>query len=144
MSEAINRFSFEERLTYLKEYGSHCMSFSALQPGIQYFDMPGIGYIAYEQKWGLRAVLSNPVCDIKDQETLIGEFLQENSPAGFAQISEPVAKLLYEAFGYFSTQFGIESIIDLNNWNLKGKKTGPADVTQSSNQTGDYCFRKLQ
>lgn len=122
MSDATNRFSFEERVSYLKEYGSHCMSFSALQPGIQYFDMPSIGYIAYEQKWGLRAVLSDPVCNEKDQETLIGKFLQDGTSTGFAQVSEPVTKLLYEKFGYFSTQFGIESVIDLNNWNLKGKK----------------------
>ena len=122
MPDATHRFSFEERLSYLKEYGSHCLSFSALQPGIQYFDMPGIGYIAYEQKWGRRAVLSDPVCNVKDQETLIREFLKEGKPVGFAQISEPVTKLLFEKFGYYSTQFGIESIIDLNTWNLKGKK----------------------
>ncbi len=122
MSDATNRFSFEERISYLKEYGSHCMSFSSLQSGIQYFDMPGIGYIAYEQKWGFRAVLSDPVCHANDRETLIGEFLQDGASTGFAQISEPVTKLLYEKFGYFSTQFGIESVIDLNNWNLKGKK----------------------
>jgi lysylphosphatidylglycerol synthetase-like protein (DUF2156 family) len=122
MPDAINKFSFEERLSYLKEYGSHCMSFSALQPGIQYFDMPGIGYIAYEQKWGLRAVLSDPVCNEKDQETLIGKFLQDATSTGFAQVSEPVTKLLYEKFGYYSTQLGIESVIDLNIWDLKGKK----------------------
>jgi len=122
MPESTNRFSFEERISYLKEYGSHCMSFSALQPGIQYFDIPGKGYIAYEQKWGRRGVLSDPVCHKKDQETLLGEFLQNGASAGFAQISEPVAKLLYEEFGFYATQFGIESIIDLKNWDLKGKK----------------------
>jgi len=122
MSGASHRFSFEERITYLKEYGSHCMSFSALQPGIQYFDMPGKGYIAYEKKWGLRAVLSDPVCHEKDQETLIGEFLNKGGFTGFAQISEPVTKLLHEKFGFYATQLGIESIIDLKNWNLKGKK----------------------
>ena len=122
MPDATHRFSFEERISYLKEYGSHCMSFSALQPGIQYFDMPGIGYIAYEQKWGRRAVLSDPVCNEKDHETLIGEFLRSGNPTGFAQISEPVAKLLFEKFGFYATQFGIESIIDLKNWDLKGNK----------------------
>jgi len=122
MPDATHKFSFEERISYLKEYGSHCMSFSALQPGIQYFDMPGMGYIAYEQKWGRRAVLSDPVCNEKDQETLIGKFLISGSPTGFAQVSEPVAKLLFEKFGFYATQFGIESIIDLKNWNLKGKK----------------------
>ena len=122
MPESTHRFSFEERMSYLKEYGSHSMSFSALQPGMRYFDMPGNGYIAYEQKWGRRAVLSDPVCYEKDQETLIGEFLRKGAPAGFAQVSEPVARLLYEKFGFYATQFGIESIIDLKNWDLKGKK----------------------
>jgi phosphatidylglycerol lysyltransferase len=122
MSESTHKFSFEERISYLKEYGSHCMSFSGFQPGIQYFDMPGIGYIAYEQKWGRRAVLSDPVCHIKDQELLIREFLKEGEPTGFAQVSEPVAILLYGKFGFYATQFGIESIIDLKNWDLKGKK----------------------
>ncbi|MGB9499302.1 MAG: DUF2156 domain-containing protein [Dissulfuribacterales bacterium] len=122
MPKSTQKFSFEERISYLKEYGSHCMSFSALQPGIQYFDIPGKGYIAYGQKWGRRGVLSDPVCNVKDQETLIGEFLQKGAPAAFAQVSEPVARLLYEKFGFYATQFGIESIIDLKNWDLKGKK----------------------
>ena len=122
MPDHINTFSFEERVAYLKEYGSHCMSFSALQPGIKYFDMPGKGYIAYEQKWGLRGVLSDPVCDVKDRETLIGAFLKSGGPTGFAQVSEPVAEILHEKFGLYATQFGVESIIDLKNWDLKGKK----------------------
>ena len=122
MPDATHRFSFEERLSYLKDYGSHCMSFSALQPGIQYFDVPGKGYIAYEKRWGLRAVLSDPICDKRDRETLIGKFLSDGAFTGFAQVSEPVTKLLYEKFGYYATQFGIESIIDLHNWTLKGKK----------------------
>jgi phosphatidylglycerol lysyltransferase len=62
------------------------------------------------------------VCHVKDQETLIAEFLRSGGPTGFAQVSEPVAKLLYEKFGFYATQFGIESIIDLKNWDLKGKK----------------------
>jgi lysylphosphatidylglycerol synthetase-like protein (DUF2156 family) len=122
MPEYTDKFSFEERISYLKEYGSHCMSFSALQQGIRYFDLPGKGYIAYEKKWGLRAVLSDPVCDVKDRETLIEAFLKDGRPTGFAQVSEPVATLLHEKFGFYATQFGVESVIDLKNWNLKGKK----------------------
>ncbi len=121
-SKSTSRFSLEERMSYLKEYGSHCMAFSLLQPGIGYFDVPGKGFIAYEEKWGRRAVLAEPVCHKSDQQTLLGEFLKKGAPAGFAQVSEPVARLLHEEFGFFATQFGIESIIDLQNWDLKGKK----------------------
>jgi len=122
MPDYRNTFSFEQRLACLREYGSHCMSFSSLQPGIKYFDMPGKGYIAYAEKWGIRGALSDPVCDIKDRETLIEAFIQAGNRTGFAQISESVAELLHERFGLYATQFGVESIIDLKNWDLKGKK----------------------
>ena len=38
--------SFAERVGYLKQYGVHSQSFSTLQPGMKYFDVPGIGYVA--------------------------------------------------------------------------------------------------
>ena len=118
----IDKFSLDERLAYLRKYGDHCMSFSALQPRMQYFDMPGVGYIAFRQQWGTRFVLADPVCDEKDREVIISEFLKEKKNTAFAQISQPVAELLAEKFGYYSTQFGVETVVDLENWDLKGKK----------------------
>ncbi|MGC9325160.1 MAG: DUF2156 domain-containing protein [Desulfomonilia bacterium] len=118
----IDLFSVDERLAYLKKYGNHCMSFSGLQPGMHYFDIPGIGYIAYKQKWGILAVLADPVCDRKDRETLIREFLLTGKKIEFVQVSEEVADLLHEKFGYFCTQFGVESVVDLEDWDLKGKR----------------------
>ncbi|HDP25646.1 MAG TPA: DUF2156 domain-containing protein [Deltaproteobacteria bacterium] len=118
----IDLFSLEERLVYLRNYGNHCMSFSGLQPGMQYFDIPGMGYIAFKQLWGLHAVLADPVCHRKDRETLIREFLLTGRKIEFAQVSEEVADLLHEKFGYYCTQFGVESVVDLENWDLRGKK----------------------
>ncbi len=45
-------FCFEERMAYLRQYGSHCMSFSVLQPHMKFFDVPGKGFIAYRRLWG--------------------------------------------------------------------------------------------
>lgn len=118
----IDVFSLDERVSYLKRYGDHCMSFSAMQPGMHYFDIPGIGFIAYKTQWGSRYVLSDPVCDKKDREFIISEFLKDDKSAAFAQISEPVAELIAEKFGYYSTQFGVETLVDLEDWDLKGKK----------------------
>ena len=118
----IDKFSLDERIDYLRKYGDHCMSFSALQPRMQYFDVPDMGYIAFRQQWGTRFVLADPVCAEKDREFLIAEFLKEKKDTAFAQISEPVAELLAEKFGYYSTQFGVETIVDLETWDLKGKK----------------------
>ncbi len=122
MPDVAYSFSFAERMSYLRKYGSHCMSYSTLQPGMQYFDIPGKGFIAYTCRWGIRAVLADPVCDVRDREGMIAAFLQTKMCTGFAQVSPPVADLLHEKFGFYATQFGVESIVDLQNWDLKGKK----------------------
>jgi phosphatidylglycerol lysyltransferase len=115
-------FTLEERVSYIKRFGGHCMSFSTLQPGMHYFDIPNVGYIAFKKKWGTRFALADPVCDGKDRETLIREFLKDGVNTAFIQVSEPVARLLHEKFGLYATQFGVESVVDLASWDLKGKK----------------------
>jgi lysylphosphatidylglycerol synthetase-like protein (DUF2156 family) len=122
MDSPATAFSFDERMEYLREYGSHCMSFSSLQPGMQYFDMPGKGFIAYRQLWGAAIALADPICAEKDRRILIGEFMRSHPNNGFAQTSESVAELIHHEFGYYATQFGIETVVDLTNWSLKGKK----------------------
>lgn len=116
------KFTLDQRMEYLRAYGSHCMSSSLLQPGMEYFDMPGLGFIAYRRKWGVKMVLADPVCHENDREALIGEFLARYRNVAFIQISEPVAELMNQAFGYYATQFGIETVVDLENWTLSGKK----------------------
>ena len=118
----VDIFTLKERVSYLKKYGSHCMSFSLLQHGMHYFDVPNAGFIAYRQLWGIRAVLSDPVCDSKHRETIIAEFLGDGKKTGFVQISQGVALLLHEKFGYYATQFGVEVNVDIEKWGLKGKK----------------------
>jgi len=115
-------FTLKERISYLRNYGSHCMSFSLLQGGMHYFDVPGVGFIAYRNLWGIRAVLADPVCHLKDREIIISEFLKDGKKTGFVQISQGVARLLHEKFGYYGTQFGIEVNVDISTWDLKGKK----------------------
>ncbi|HNY66196.1 MAG TPA: DUF2156 domain-containing protein [Deltaproteobacteria bacterium] len=118
----IDMFGTEERIEYLKKYGNHCMSFSHFQDEMHYFDISGIGYIAYRKKWGRRFVLADPVCHENDREYLLGEFMKDRIGTTFVQISEPVAELIHEKFGLYSSQFGIETIVDLKTWDLKGKK----------------------
>ena len=118
----IDLFTFEERLSYLRKYGNHCLSFSLLQPRMHYFDVPGIGFIAFGQMWGKCFVLADPVCDTKDRETLLEEFINQGNDPVFVQISEEIAALIHARFGYYSTQFGVELNVDLEKWDLKGKK----------------------
>jgi len=118
----INGFTLEERLSYLRKYGNHCLSFSLLQQGMQYFDVPGKGFVAFGQKWGKRFVLADPVCDINDREPLLQEFIKYGNAPVFVQISEDIAELIHKRFGYYSTQFGVEINVSLEEWDMTGKK----------------------
>jgi len=119
---AESNFSFDERMSYIRNYGNHCMSFSTLQPGMEFFDVPGKGFIAHRPIWGAQLVLSDPVCDAKDREMIIRAFLQKFPNSAFIQITEPVAELMTRTFGCYATQFGIETRIDLEQWHISGKK----------------------
>ena len=115
-------FSHVERTVFLKEYGSHSQSFSTMQPGMNYFDLPGIGYIAYMKTWGVKIALGNPVCDPSQFEHIIASFLKRHPSGQFMQVSKPVVDILQRKYGYYCTQFGSEIRIDLGDWNLKGSK----------------------
>ncbi|WP_369601512.1 DUF2156 domain-containing protein [Hahella sp. SMD15-11] len=116
------QFDFSERVRYLKEWGVHSQAFSTLQPDMRYFDLEGVGYIAYMKHWGKTFVLSDPVCAPEHFETLLKAFVQAHPNANFIQVSRPVVEILHREFGFYGTQFGSESRIDLRTWSLKGKK----------------------
>ncbi|MFO7528543.1 MAG: DUF2156 domain-containing protein [Marinobacter sp.] len=115
-------FSFAERVSYLKKYGTHSQSFSTLQPGMHFFDLPGIGYIAFMRKWGGTFVLSDPVCAPENFGQILEQFYRRYPNASYIQVSRPVVDCLHQRFGLFGTQFGSESRIDLSRWSLSGKK----------------------
>lgn len=117
-------FSLEERLNYLRQHGSHSLAYSTLQPRMKYFDLPGVGYLGYMQYLGTRYVLSDPIADKskKAREELVKAALKEHPATCFVQTYEPFTRMLHERFGFYGTQMGIETWIDLDNWSLKGEK----------------------
>ena len=115
-------FTFSERVEFLKKFGRHSMSFSAFQPKMCYFDMEDVGYIAYRKQWGSVVCLGNPVCSEADRETLIRAFCKKYSNPVFIQVTQAVADLIHEITGFYATQFGKETLIDLNAWTMSGKK----------------------
>ncbi|WP_372964747.1 DUF2156 domain-containing protein [Marinobacter sp.] len=119
---ADSQFTFSERVSYLKKYGAHSQSFSTLQPGMQYFDVPDIGYIAYMRKWGATIVLSDPVSAPENFPVILELFQQRFPNASYVQVSKAVVDFLHLRFGLYGTQFGSESRIDLGKWSLSGKK----------------------
>ncbi|MGO1750562.1 MAG: DUF2156 domain-containing protein [Marinobacter sp.] len=115
-------FTFAERVGYLKKFGGHSQSFSTLQAGMQYFDVPGLGYVAYMRKWGSTFVLSDPVCAPENFGDILEQFHKRYPNASYVQVSKPVVDFMHLRFGLYGTQFGSESRIDLGKWALSGKK----------------------
>ncbi len=115
-------FTLTERITYLKQYGNHSMSYSALQPKMSYFDIEDVGYIAYRKQWGTVVCLGDPVCSLKNREHLIAAFMFKFKNPVFIQVSQSVASLIHEKTGFYATQFGKETLIDLKAWSTSGKK----------------------
>lgn len=115
-------FSFSERVDYLKKFGTHSQSFSTLQPGMDYFDLPGIGFIGFMRKWGMTFVLSDPVAAPEHFELILERFHQRYPNASYIQVSKSVVDFLHHRFGLFGTQFGSESRINLGAWSISGKK----------------------
>lgn len=116
-----------ELLPYFKQYGSNCMAYTSLEPGMEYFVMDGIGYIAYVSykhwlwAWKERKiVLADPVCAEKDFQEILTAFIKEHPNVIFVGVSLKPAKVL-EKMGYMVNQFGIETDILLNDFDLGGK-----------------------
>jgi lysylphosphatidylglycerol synthetase-like protein (DUF2156 family) len=114
-------FTFEERFNYLKEFGTHTLAYSTFQPDMCYFDLHKVGYIAYMKYKNTSYVLGDPICKKENFDYIIKEFLKLHKDAVFMQISENIAKILSKNFGFYSTQLGLETLVDVKSWTLKGK-----------------------
>jgi lysylphosphatidylglycerol synthetase-like protein (DUF2156 family) len=113
---------------YLKQHGSHCMAYSTLQPDMEYFLIDDVGYVAYmtHAPFGIKSlkrkfVLSDPICAKENMPEIVKEFLRENCRSCFVQVHKDVANLLYKEHGMYGTQMGVETEVDLKEWDLKGK-----------------------
>ncbi len=118
-------FSWDERLDYLRRYGSHATAYSTLQPGLEYFDMETVGYIAYKQIgtfWKTTHVLGDPVADPEKKSEIIDAFIQEFHRSNFYQIQSDTAVYLHAAHGYCMNECGLESVIPIENFSLEGRK----------------------
>lgn len=63
------------RADLVRMHGEDPISFSTLQPGLQYCET-SYGYIAYQRAWGIDITLGPPVAAAADQAALIDRFLR--------------------------------------------------------------------
>lgn len=145
-------FCFQERIDFLEAHGRHSMSFSGLQPDMSYFDVAGVGYIAFRKHWGTVVCLGDPVCAPEDQDQLLDLFFEKYPSPAFIQVSPGVAMKIHEKKGYYATQFGRETTLDLAEWTLSGKKKqvlrtavnrAKNEKIQVRESRGDEAYRHL-
>ena len=70
------------------------MSAALLAPGMQHFDVPGVGFVGYMTHGDRVLALADPVAAPDDRGALLAAFLAAHPDATFVHASEPVADLL--------------------------------------------------
>ena len=115
-------------LKYLKLFGDFCLAHSTLQPNLEYFHSPDIGYLAYiRYKHVLFSpkehiiVLGNPICPENQYLSILKEFINAtHQQLIFLHHDERLIGAL-EKLNYKTNMFGTETLLDLESFSLKGK-----------------------
>lgn len=113
-------FDSQQRLSILRSHGSQVLAYSTLQPGLSYFDIPKIGYIAYVPYRRHFYALGDPICSVSQREHLVAAYLKRHPNSCFVQVHHDAATLIHRRHGFRYTAIGIESAIQLDDWNLQG------------------------
>jgi phosphatidylglycerol lysyltransferase len=120
------RFSFERRLSWLRQHGSFTLAYSAaFQKGLDYFGNEG-GFLAYKMVGRTALVLADPVTSAEYREELIRAFVQnrsdEKSEVCFCQVSRETAEIL-SGMGFTVNEMGTDHRIDLTDYKRKSLRT---------------------
>eukprot|EP00775_Hariotina_reticulata_P001702 gene1702-2047_t len=105
------------------------MAISTFQPGLYYFELPGIGYLAYALMSNgpeflnilSPVVLSDPVCNPGHFEVFAKAFLQQHPTAMFMQVSSTFARVLHASCGLHINSVGGETELDLATFTFSAR-----------------------
>lgn len=123
----MNGFSMADRTQLLKQYGNFCGAYSTLRKGMKYFDdEKNEGYIAYAPTLKRAFAFGDPVVDESKKASILRHFdvycRDKKLKPIFIQSDYATVKYLHDELGYCANEFATEIKIDLNDFNLKGKK----------------------
>lgn len=99
-------------LKYLLAYGGSTFSYSVLQNGLHYFQIPGVGFIAYAFTRSLpriAIVLADPMSAPKHYLYMIKQFLRTHNNCMFLAINEQCAAVLSKEGFLINTMVSPES-----------------------------------
>ncbi|MFQ5427797.1 MAG: phosphatidylglycerol lysyltransferase domain-containing protein [Thermodesulfobacteriota bacterium] len=110
----------DELREYLLRYGYHSCAYSSLQEGLDYFVLPGRGYIPYALSSGMAFVLSNPVCGAADFQELVGSFVESFPRSAFLHVTPEAAGELAK-MGFYLNEMGVETELSLGAYDYRGR-----------------------
>ena len=103
------------------------MAYTGIKTSLDYFFVEGLGYIAFKRFkhwfWARKErviVLADPVCSSENTLELLNQFLKKHPEPIFVQSSRFFAEVLDQE-GYQVNQFGIETDLNLADFDLSGK-----------------------
>lgn len=131
----------------VQQYGiSSLARFTLFNDKSYYFSAPGRSIIAYVPKGRGAIALGDPIGPIEERREVIKAFqafCDRNDWYGAFYQTLPADLELYRELGYRILQIGEEAIVDLQNFNLKGKanqnlRTAVNKLTKSGHQVEFY------
>ncbi|MEZ5536578.1 MAG: DUF2156 domain-containing protein [Thiolinea sp.] len=104
---------------YMKKHGRGCLTYSVLQPGMEYYIEEGVGFIAYYSfrhfllaPRGRKIVLGDPVCAPDQTEGMLQRFIALHKRVVVLQCRANTGKAM-DALGYEVNMFGKECELPL-------------------------------
>jgi lysylphosphatidylglycerol synthetase-like protein (DUF2156 family) len=114
-----------QRLALLRRYGRHPQAWATLQPGITYIDVDteaGQAYVATRTAFLVTIVLGDPIGAPAAIDAVLERVLSSSSSVLFFQVSEDVAMRLRARHGLRTTPLGIEPVVDVASFSLRGRQ----------------------
>jgi phosphatidylglycerol lysyltransferase len=104
----------------IRRYGSSCLAYSTLQPGLHYHECSAIeGFLAHARLWHpllapspVTIAVAEPVCETSAAATLIESFQQVHPAAVFLQVGAATASIL-RRLGLLTARLGVECAAEL-------------------------------
>jgi phosphatidylglycerol lysyltransferase len=82
----------------------------------------GRGYVAVRRAFGAAVVLGDPVCAAADRDDVVDRVVQALPGATlFFQVGDDVARRLRERHGLTTTSLGVEPVVDVASFSLRGR-----------------------
>jgi lysylphosphatidylglycerol synthetase-like protein (DUF2156 family) len=135
----------ERAYEYFKQFGNFTMAYTVLSDQgkvLKHFEFPDKGLIGYADNENLWLMIGDPLCSKDDLQKVISSFLEKSKRSGKTVVGVQVGLETGKVFadhGYHATHMGVETILDVQNFNLKGKsKTKVRRWINTSRNAGVY------